>query len=84
MRGGEKKVERKGENQNVLFTPIYMYIYMVYQFEFLHKFTQVHNLLIAFLDVTSFLSIAFRFFLVLYAESFVKKGTLEVKLLKQI
>ena len=46
--------------------------------------SQVHNLLIAILVVSFFLSVAFRFFLVLYAEGFVKKGTLDVKLLKQI
>ena len=40
--------------------------------------------MIAILVVSFFLSVAFRFFLVLYAEGFVKKGTLEVKLLKQI
>ena len=44
----------------------------------------MHNLLIAILVVTFFLGVAFRFFLVLYAEGFVKKGTLDVKLLKQI
>ena len=41
-------------------------------------------LLIAILVVTFFLSVAFRFFLVLYAEGFIKKGSLDVKLLKQI
>ena len=44
----------------------------------------MHNLLIAILVVTFFLGVAFRFFLVVYAEGFIKKGTLEVKLLKQI
>ena len=44
----------------------------------------MHNLLIAILVVTFFLSVAFRFFLVLYAEGFIKKGSLDVKLLKQI
>ena len=34
--------------------------------------------------VSFFLNVAFRFFLVLYAEGFVKRGNLEVKLLKQI
>ena len=45
---------------------------------------QVDMLVIAILVVTFFLSVAFRFFLVLYAEGFIKKGTLDVKLLKQI
>ena len=41
-------------------------------------------ILFAILDVSFFLSVVFRYFLVLYAEGFVKKGTLDVKLLKQI
>ena len=41
-------------------------------------------ILFAILDVSFFLSVAFRYFLVLYAEGFVKKGTVDVKLLKQI
>ena len=40
--------------------------------------------LFAILDVSFFLSVAFRYFLVLYAEGFVKKGNVDVKLLKQI
>ena len=45
---------------------------------------QVQILLIAIFVVTFFLSVVFRFFLVLYAQGFVKKGSLEVKLLKRI
>ena len=45
---------------------------------------QVQILLIAIFVVTFFLNVVFRFFLVLYAQGFVKKGTLEVKLLKRI
>ena len=45
---------------------------------------QVQILLIAIFVVTFFLNVVFRFFLVLYAQGFVKKGSLEVKLLKHI
>ena len=47
-------------------------------------FLQVHHLLIAILLVTFFLNILFRFFLVLYAEGFLKKGALNLKLFKQL
>ena len=45
---------------------------------------QVHHLLIAILLVTFFLNILFRFFLVLYAEGFLKQGSLNLKLFKQL
>ena len=47
-------------------------------------FLQVHHILIAILLVTFFLNILFRFFLVLYAEGFLKKGALNLKLFKQL
>ena len=42
------------------------------------------HLLIAILLVTFFLNIQFRFFLVIYAEGFLKKGILNLKLFKQL
>ena len=47
-------------------------------------FLQVSHLLIAILLVTFFLNIQFRFFLVIYAEGFLKKGILNLKLFKQL
>ena len=44
----------------------------------------MHHLLIAILLVTFFLNVVFRFFLVLYAEGFLKKGSLNLTLFKQL
>ena len=51
---------------------------------FLILFLQVNNLLGVMLGSTLFLSIVFRFFLVLNAERFVKKGNLCLNLLQQL
>ena len=47
-------------------------------------FSQVHHLLTAILLVTFFLNVVFRFFLVLYSEGFLEKGSLNLKLFKQL
>ena len=51
---------------------------------FLILFLQVHNLLSVMLGSMLFLRTVFRFFLVLYAERFVKKGNLCLNLLQQL
>ena len=48
------------------------------------KFSQVHHLLTSILLVTFFLNVVFRCFLVFYAEGFLQKGTLNLKLFKQL
>ena len=47
-------------------------------------FSQVNHLLTAILLVSFFLGVLFRFFLVLYAEGFLRKGSLNLKLFKQL
>ena len=47
-------------------------------------FLQVNHLLTSILLVTFFLNVLFRFFLVLYAEGFLRNGSLNLKLFKQL